>query len=163
MNKRGFSLIEVIVVIGIMGLLTALIYTSFDANKAKSRDQKRVSDISAIQISLELYFNQNGRYPLVLEDKLNPANGLVPKYISSIPVPPQGSETYEYLPLTRMQGSDICISYQLWTKFERGNSYLDSRKKFNSSVLNGPYYECGSGHNKIDAGSNDLIYDVMPL
>jgi len=158
----GYTLVEMVVVIGIMGVLTAIIYSSFDASKVQSRDQKRVSDISAIQIALEQYFQKNGIYPETL-------NGLVSaKFMSSIPTDPITSLDYSgnYFPLTKKENSTNCISYQLWTRFEKNNGYLDTKKGFNSeadSLPNG-MYECGSGHSTINASTpaNALVYDVMP-
>jgi len=158
-KSKGFSLIEIVVVIAIMGVLTVVIYSSFDASKAQSRDQKRVSDVSAIQLALEQYFYAHGTYPLQL-------NVLVPTYISSIPTDPTTSLDYgvNYFPITKMQNTDKCISYQLWTKFERSNGYVSSKKGFNSTALSAGSFECGSGHTKINAlaPENSLVYDVTP-
>ena len=159
----GFTLVEIVIVIAIMAFLTAIIYASFDTARAKSRDQKRVSDISAIQIALEQYFQKYGQYPL----DINTDTNFSPAFIGSLPVPPSAGEQYNYLPLTKTSGSSICVSYQLWTTFEKSNSYLDAKKGFNSSSisqappLNG-YYECrDSAQQGVDASSSPLIYDVM--
>jgi len=160
-TELGFTLIEIMVVIGIMVVLSVIAYSSFDVSKAQSRDQKRISDISVIQLALEQYFQKYGVYPVSL-------NSLVPTYIFEISKDPTTKISYSenYFPITKTSSSDYCISYQLWTKFERNNVYLDSKKGFNSSAqpLSNSLYECGSGHNKINASdpSNSLIYDVMP-
>ena len=142
-----------------MAVFSAIIYSSFDASRAKSRDQKRVSDVSTIQLALEQYFQRNGLYPTDL-------NGLVPVYISSIPSDPTNDYTKNYFPITKNSGSLNCISYQLWTKFELQNQYLDSKKSFNSANFPLPnnMYECGSGHEsaKINVSVEPLVYDVMP-
>jgi len=159
---NGFTLIEIVVVIAIMGVLTVIIYSSFDASKAQSRDQKRVSDISAIQIALEQFFQKNGKYPLTLTE-LTTA-GL----ISVIPIDTTNNYNNNYFPITKMDGTDKCISYQLWARFERNNSYLDSKRGFNSySGLPSKMFECGVTKGlhesaKINASNEPLIYDVMP-
>ena len=163
-NKAAFTLIEIVVVIGIMGFLTAIIYSSFDVSRAKSRDQKRISDISAIQLALEQYFQKNGIYPLAIVD--NP--DFTPAYINEIPKDPTTNVSCgeNYFPMTKTFSSNNCISYQLWTKFELKNSYLDSKKSFNSTEFPLPnnMFECGTSHDsaKIDALADPLIYDVMP-
>jgi prepilin-type N-terminal cleavage/methylation domain-containing protein len=165
----GFTLVEIVVVIGIMGLLTALIYSSFDTSKAKSRDQKRVSDVSAIQLALEQYFQKYGVYPVALDDTK------FKSFISVIPQGPNANEVYSYFPLTRTIGSSNCVSYQLWTKFELNNAFLDSKKNFNTLSSNllpanskALYYQCGgntltgiNADNSTDPLAK-LIYDVMP-
>jgi prepilin-type N-terminal cleavage/methylation domain-containing protein len=176
-NKtRGYSLIEIIVVIGIMASLTAIIYSSFDGSKANSRDQKRVSDISNIQLALEQYFNKHGVYPLKLSGLVTPpdlSTGEKP-YIGSLPaIAKSGDVPYDvtYFPMTKQQGTPNCITYQLWTVFERNNVYLDSKKNFNSSDKNNlpnNLYECvGSALDEknrqgINPQSDQFIYDVMP-
>lgn len=167
----GFTLIEIVVVIAIMGVLSTIIYSSFDASRAKSRDQKRVSDISAIQLSLEQYFNKNGVYPTTLD-------ALVPAYMPEIPKDPTTNTSYRsnYIPFSKIPGlnANSCVSYQLWTKFERSNSWLESKKGFDSTNINhsqaaNGFYDCvtyGNNHSGlgIDASStsNALVYDVMP-
>ncbi|MEI6304599.1 MAG: prepilin-type N-terminal cleavage/methylation domain-containing protein [Candidatus Taylorbacteria bacterium] len=60
---RGFTLIEMLVVIAIIGILTGIIVTNLSGAKGKARDAKRVSDLSHIQLALQLYFDRCGRYP----------------------------------------------------------------------------------------------------
>lgn len=162
--KRGFTLIELLVVIAIIASLSAIIYASFNGARSASRDEKRVGDISSIQLSLEQYFNQNGQYPATL-------SVLVPTYIASIPTPPvggpgtTGAYAYNYFPITQAgSGSSICTTYQLWTTFEASNSYLSAKRGFDStaSTVN----ECAGGPSgtAINASTTAtaLVYDVMP-
>lgn len=59
----GFTLIELLVVISIIGLLSTAALTSLNGARAKTRDAKRLSDMEQIQLALELYFADYGRYP----------------------------------------------------------------------------------------------------
>jgi type II secretion system protein G len=61
--KKGFTLIEIMVVIAILGILITMISGSFLASQKKSRDLKRKSDVIQVGKALELYFNDRGRYP----------------------------------------------------------------------------------------------------
>ncbi len=164
-KSKGFTLVEVVVVIAIMGVLYGIIYSSFDVSRANSRDQQRVSDISAIQLALEQYFNKNGVYPSTL-NTLTVKSDLIPNaYIPQIPTPPSIGETaYQYFPMTKTIDSTNCVSYQLWTTFERSNAYLDAKKSFNSTATLLPkgLVQCGINHPTINALDKELVYDVMP-
>lgn len=61
--KKGFTLIELMVVIAIIAILTAIITTNFTQSKAKARDAARVSDLAQLQLTLELAFDRCNVYP----------------------------------------------------------------------------------------------------
>ena len=61
--SRGFTLIEVLVVIAIISVLAgAIAINSADSNK-QARDEKRQADLRALQSAIEMYKNKNGVYP----------------------------------------------------------------------------------------------------
>ena len=146
--KKGFTIAEIVVVVGIMALLTTLVYTSLDGSKKQSRDQKRVADISAVQLSLEQFYARNKYYP-------NSLSGLA-TYLPQIPV------GISYVPLASIN-ADVteCASYHLYVTLESKISALDSKKGFDSSGK----IKCGSATDTgalVNASSSPLIYDVTP-
>jgi prepilin-type N-terminal cleavage/methylation domain-containing protein len=64
-SHKGFSIIELMVSVAIIGILTAIITANLAVSKSKSRDAKRVSDIVQMQLALELFFDRCNRYPVV--------------------------------------------------------------------------------------------------
>lgn len=56
-NKKGFTLLEMLVVIGIIGVLVGMGAVSYSSAQKKSRDAKRKSDLKTIQSSLEQYYS----------------------------------------------------------------------------------------------------------
>ena len=62
-KKKGFTIIELLVVISIIGLLSTISIVALNGARKKSRDAKRVGDMKQVQTALELYFNDNTRYP----------------------------------------------------------------------------------------------------
>jgi prepilin-type N-terminal cleavage/methylation domain-containing protein len=62
-SGEGFTLIEILVVIAIIGLLASVIITSITKARYRSRDTKRVSDLKQIQKALEIYISNHGSLP----------------------------------------------------------------------------------------------------
>ena len=66
MNKqrqRGFTLLEIMVVIVILGILASLVVPNLMGNKEKADRQKAVSDITALENALDMYKLDNSIYP----------------------------------------------------------------------------------------------------
>ena len=62
--KKGFTLVELLVVIAIIGILSTLSVVSLNSARAKSRDARRLSDIKQIRTALDLYYDSSSTYPL---------------------------------------------------------------------------------------------------
>jgi Tfp pilus assembly protein PilE len=146
----GFSIVEIVVIVGIMAILTTLVYTSLDSSKKQSRDQKKVAEISSVKLALEQFYSRNKFYPHYLGH-----NGLK-QFLAEVP------DSVTYAPLkTDSSASDTqCSSYHLWTTLESKISVLDDKKGFNSTGKT----KCGTYSDSllINASSTPLIYDVIP-
>jgi general secretion pathway protein G len=59
-TQRGFTLIELMVVIAIIGLLSAAILSSLSTANQRGRDANRIADMKQLQNALELYAADNG-------------------------------------------------------------------------------------------------------
>lgn len=75
MRRRGFTLIEMVVVISIIGILAAMLVPTVSGMVAKARDARRKSDIQKIALALEMWRDQNGRYPTPDEAGTNSCGG----------------------------------------------------------------------------------------
>ena len=62
-TTSGFTIIEVLVVVAIIGVLTTVGFVSYGSIEAGARDSKRSSQITVISEALEKYYDQNGEYP----------------------------------------------------------------------------------------------------
>ena len=62
-NKKGFTLIEMLIVVAIIAILSGLILTGLNRARMQSRDARRMADIKNIQAQLEVYYNANNKYP----------------------------------------------------------------------------------------------------
>jgi len=111
-NKNlGFTLLEVLLVIGIMAILAGIVIVAINPGKqlAATRNAERQSDLKQVRGAIEQYYLDHREYPVVLTEdlieicntNLSPApdcSGLVdlslliPDYIVAIPVDPLGAE-----------------------------------------------------------------------
>jgi len=64
MKKKGFTLIEMLVVIAIIGLLATLILVNINRAAAKARDSRRLAEIKQIQNALAMYYVDHNAYPI---------------------------------------------------------------------------------------------------
>jgi prepilin-type N-terminal cleavage/methylation domain-containing protein len=62
--KRGFTLMELIVVMAILAILSVMVMGSYRATQRKKNDLKRKSDLTQLGKALELYNNDLGVYPV---------------------------------------------------------------------------------------------------
>ncbi|MBV7263542.1 type II secretion system major pseudopilin GspG [Photobacterium sp. WH77] len=105
-QQRGFTLLEVMVVIVILGVLASLVVPNLLGNKEKADQQKVVTDIGALEQALDMYKLDNSVYPttdqgldaLVTEPSSSPEprnyrNG---GYIKRLPKDPWGND-YNYV------------------------------------------------------------------
>jgi len=62
-NKKGFTLIELVVVIAILGILAALAIPRFTGTRESANTQTVISNLRSIQSAVELYAAQNNIDP----------------------------------------------------------------------------------------------------
>ncbi len=63
LERRGFTLIEMLVVIGIVGVLASLVLVGLGPSRQASRDTKLMSNLHQIQNLLEVSYLRSGGYP----------------------------------------------------------------------------------------------------
>lgn len=98
-KTHGFTLIELLVVVAIIGVLSSTILASLGETRAQSRDAQRVSDMNSLRQALELFYNDNGRYPDQVNDGVsnsgqiigvgNAIDNALDDYLSQIPIDPR--------------------------------------------------------------------------
>lgn len=163
-NRFGFTIVEVLVVIGIIAILTVIIFPSISNIRAKNRDAEKVSDIAAIQLGLSLYKNQQGgAYPTDIYSEL------FRTYVTADSLATPDGGRYIYVPLTRDTNSPIkCTYYHLGIQLELPSAQIDTADTFNSTpksgdpnkTIDGNYSYCGDNTAGIAPGNN--YYNVHP-
>ena len=104
-KNNGFSLIEILVVLLIIGLLTTLVAVNVLPSQDRARVEKAKADIAIMGNALEMYRLERFNYPnneiglrgLLRSDEENFQNSLNTRgYIKSLPKDPWGNE-YQYV------------------------------------------------------------------
>ena len=120
---RGFTLVELLIVIGLLAILAGAVLAIFNpfGQIQKSQDAKRKNDLAQIQRALELYYQDNGRYPASTA-----AYGITGvawggawgQYMAKVPTDPTATKTYVYYtPAGQNQQT-----YYLYTNLDRGTN-----------------------------------------
>lgn len=62
-RDQGFTIVELLIVIVVIGILALLVITTYSGIQQKARNSKRQTDIQSLQTQMEAYYSQNGHYP----------------------------------------------------------------------------------------------------
>jgi len=62
-NQKGFTLIELMIVIAIIGILAAIAIPQFSSYRAKSYNTAAISDVRNLRTDLEAYYAEWEMYP----------------------------------------------------------------------------------------------------
>jgi prepilin-type N-terminal cleavage/methylation domain-containing protein len=77
-KQKGFTIIELLIVIVVIGILAALVITTFAGIQERARNTERETDIKAIHSQLESYYAQGAAsYPSAAQLGDSAANGWV--------------------------------------------------------------------------------------
>ena len=63
---RGFTIVELLIVIVVIGILAAITLVAYGGISARAYNSQRRSDLAAVAKGLEMYFVDNGKYPMAV-------------------------------------------------------------------------------------------------
>ena len=127
-KQLGFTLVELLVVISVIGVLASIVLVSFTGSQKQARDTQRKSDVKQYQLALENFANKkNGLYPrrnitVSADTTLCTDMGL-----TTCPSDPREARdaTFDYKYQsdgTASDGTAAAANYVLWGKIENVSS-----------------------------------------
>ena len=143
-KKTGFSLIELLVVISIIGVLSAVLVANFMGMRERARDAQKIQDLYAVKNALRMYYNDHQSYPA--SDGLNASktilSGQLDDYISAI-------DEIDYWYTQNFSGVADSDRFKLYVELEAGagDEDDDSARKCGedpSGFLSPRFYVCGN-------------------
>ena len=109
--KKGFTLIERMIVIAIIGIFASVVLVSYNSSLEKSRDATRLGDLKSISLAIQNYWQDSGykTWPTNLSD--------VSVYFSGgVPNDPSSHQPYLYTPFSLDTGTgknDFCLGAKM--------------------------------------------------
>lgn len=99
-TTRGFSLVELMIVVGILGIIIAMAAPAYGRIRTRSQDTAVLNNVRQLASASSQYFMVNGVATAALEDLVGPD-----KFIKTLV--PSAGETY---PATFRQGEPITVT-----------------------------------------------------
>lgn len=118
MKRHGFTIVELIIIITVMGILLTLGVVNLSGSQANARDAERKSDLETIAIHLETFYTSGmdgsislGRYPSTNE-LLDDANNIkiVLRDIDSASIKAPGSDSVALIAATNATQTSIGVT-----------------------------------------------------
>jgi len=98
-SQKGFTLLELLVVIVVIGILALLVIPNLTSAPKKARDIQRKTDLRAVQKALEEYYVSNSAYPVTTVWATLGTSYLTtgtPPILKSMPADPLNTGVYIY-------------------------------------------------------------------
>lgn len=117
--RKGFSLIELVVVVSILAILAGAMIPRVTNRMAQSRDARRLADMQVIQHAIDQYKEEKGHYPAANQNAsyggwdVSQDGDFIPDlvkdgYLKSVPKDPINDENYQYRYYLYPAGSASC-------------------------------------------------------
>jgi len=136
-DSKGFTLLELLIVIALIGILVSLGAASYTAAQKKARDARRQADIRQIATAMELCYDDTTcaagveKYPSnATADSPNAITNIdtdsTPCYMCPLPTDPTNSGNQQY---AWSANSTVTTKYCVYTQMERSSLWIAASEK----------------------------------
>jgi prepilin-type N-terminal cleavage/methylation domain-containing protein len=137
-KQKGFTIVELLIVIVVIGILATLVIVTFAGIQQKGRNSQRQTDVNALQSHVEAYYASQGKYPTLanLNDTTwrstntqgldpaalaDPKNAATQTLVGAVPAAGTFSYAYEATPANCDNAANgDCTGYTLTAHMEGG-------------------------------------------
>ena len=134
--QKGFTLIEILVVVSIIGILAAMLLANMVGIRERAADTRAKNNINQLKNALRLYYNDNQRYPIGnnVNCRSLPGMGVSSTYISAEVIPQDNGCKY------KGGGDTFVISLTLQSS--AGTEDTQSALRCGETETEGTYFIC---------------------
>lgn len=179
--KKGFTVLELLVVLGIITIMLALVFTGLNIARRQSGDERRIANLRPVVVELREYFNICRSYPVGITqadliDPTAPCSDLINQIPSKtirdvIPTAydlnfnATGSD-YHYQALATSLPGD-CTNFHMWVNLQNAGGTLLQQKSNKTSTDYAPsgLISCNNvtAPTQLVAADkdSDLIFDIF--
>jgi prepilin-type N-terminal cleavage/methylation domain-containing protein len=136
-KQQGFTIVELLIVIVVIGILATLVIVTFTGIQQKARNSQRQTDINAIASHVEAFYAQYGYYPTLSDlnnatfrasylKGLDPEALKDPKGAASTIASTATASTYSYVPVGSTPSTCTAASASDPTGADASNNGCDS-------------------------------------
>ena len=158
-STSGFTIVELLIVIVVIAILAAITIVAYNGIQERARFTAMRSDIVALNKAIQLYYADNGSYPVTPTtgtgcsgswcgfDQVTGENfipGLIPKYINSTPQLPAANSSND----TYLYRSPTGADYKLIRLYSVGGNLLSVNEQ--SAMADLRTTDCGTPSTNID-------------
>lgn len=108
-NNKGFTLVEMLVVIAIIGLLSSVVVVGLGGSRKKARDARRIADINSIRSALEVYYGKYEKYPTQTGTMASGGLTTFRSTVKGVPTKDPQSKDYYYESTTGGEGYRVGV------------------------------------------------------
>jgi type II secretion system protein G len=113
-HQRGFTLLEMMVVVAIIAILAAILIPNFTHARSQAATSSCMANLKTIATAFELYYTDNQKYPAgsntAIDSTITGSTGALAGYLGQPPVDPAGGANYTFTSGT----SGGVATYQIW-------------------------------------------------